>query len=200
MEYTNTTTEITTQIVDLKLVGKTDENEQGGWGAVIKRSLQPGQFYLLEKKPEIASSLYYNLVEPTVVFTLSKSASVFLLELLLLRVEPLDEDLSKKMRMERAKAGGFNVDDLCKQINFLENRPMWVDDSEIQSITELCEKCRRMKKERHIQYVVIDDIYGVPTPQSVLEGLEAPDANYRQLCQLAKELDLVVIALLEDEE
>ena len=77
---------------------------------------------------------------------------------------------------------------------------MWIDDSEIQSITELCEKCRRMKKERHIQYVVIDDFLNAPIPQSVLEGLEAPDANYKQLSQLAKELDIVVVALLEDEE
>lgn len=195
MDYTNKT-EITT----LRMVKLKDDNEQGGWGAVIKRSLTPGQFFVMEKKPEIASSFYYSLVEPTIVFTLTKNAPIFLLELLLLRVEPLDEDLSKKKRMERAQTGGFNVDDLCKQINVLENRPMWIDDSEIQSITELCEKCRQMKKERHIEYVVIDDFLGVPIPQSVLEGMEAPDANYKQLCQLAKELDIVVVALLEDEE
>lgn len=195
MEYTNKT-----EITNLQIVKMKDDTEKGGWGAVIKRSLTPGQFFVMEKKPEIASSFYYSLVEPTIVFTLTKSAPIFLLELLLLRVEPLDEDLSKKKRIERVKAGGFNVNDLCKQINFLENRPMWIDDSEIQSITELSEKCRRMKKEHHIQYVVIDDIYGVPIPQSVLEGMEAPDANYRQLCQLAKELDIVVVALLEDEE
>lgn len=194
MKYT---TESTTEITNLQIVKMKDDIENGGWGAVIKRSLKPSQFYVIEKKPEIASSFYYSLVEPTIVFTLTKSAPVFLLELLLLRVEPLDEDLSKKKRMERAQTGGFNVDDLCKQINVLENRPMWIDDSEIQSITELCEKCRRMKKERHIQYVVIDDFLNAPIPQSVLEGLEAPDANYKQLSQLAKELDIVVVALLD---
>ena len=189
--------EYTTEITNLQIVKMKDDNKNSGWGAVIKSSLKPSQFYVIEKTPEIASSFYYSLVEPTIVFTLTKSAPIFLLELLLLRVEPLDEDLSKKKRRERAQAGGFNVDDLCKQINVLENRPMWIDDSEIQSITELCEKCCRMKKERHIQYVVIDDFLNAPIPQSVLEGLEAPDANYKQLCQLAKELDIVVVALLE---
>ena len=191
--------ENTTEITNLQIVRMKDDNENGGWGAAIKQSLMPSQFYIIEKKPEIVSSLYYSLVEPSTVFTLTKSAPIFLLELLLLRVEPLDEELSKKKRRERAQTGGFNVDDLCMQINVLENRPMWIDDSEIQSVTELCEKCRRMKEERHIQFVVIDDFLHVPIPQSVREGMEAPDAVNKQLCQLAKELDIVVVALLEDE-
>jgi replicative DNA helicase len=191
--------EYTTESTNLQIVKMKDDNENGGWGAAIKRSLMPSQFYVIEKKPEIASSFYFSLVEPTTVFTLTKSAPIFLLELLLLRVEPLDEELSKKKRRERAQMGGFNVDDLCMQINVLENRPMWIDDSEIQSITELCEKCRRMKEERHIQFVVIDDFLHVPIPQSVREGAEAPDAVNKQLCQLAKELGIVVVALLEDD-
>lgn len=191
--------ENTTEITNFQIVRMKDDNENGGWGAAIKQSLMPSQFYIIEKKPETISSLYYSLVEPSTVFTLTKSAPIFLLELLLLRVEPLDEDLSKKKRRERAQTGGFNVDELCKQINVLENRPMWIDDSEIQSITELCEKCRRMKEERHIQFVVIDDFMHLPIPESVLKGLEEPDTVNKQLCQLAKELDIVVVALLEDE-
>ena len=188
-----------TEITYLQIVRMKDDCENGGWGAAIKQSLMPSQFYIIEKKPETISSLYYSLVEPSTVFTLTKSAPIFLLELLLLRVEPLDEELSKKKRRERAQTGGFNVDELCKQINVLENRPMWIDDSEIQSITELCEKCRRMKEEHHIQFVVIDDFMHLPIPESVLKGLEEPDTVNKQLCQLAKELDIVVVALLEDE-
>ena len=73
---------------------------------------------------------------------------------------------------------------------------MWIDDSEIQSVTELCANCRQMKEEHHIQFVVIDDFQHLPSSQSVLEGSEVPDAAYEQLCQLAKELDIVVVALL----
>lgn len=191
--------EYATEITNLQIVRMKDDCENGCWGAAIKQSLMPSQFYIIEKKPETISSLYFSLVEPSTVFTLTKSAPIFLLELLLLRVEPLDEELSKKKRRERAQMGGFNVDDLCMQINVLENRPMWIDDSEIQSVTELCEKCRRMKEERHIQFVVIDDFMHLPIPESVLKGLEEPDTVNKQLCQLAKELDIVVVALLEDE-
>ena len=176
--------EYTTEITNLQIVKMKDDNENGCWGAVIKRSLKSSQFYVIEKTPEIASSFYFSLVEPTIVFTLTKSAPKFLLELLLLKVEPLAEDFT-------------SVGDLCKQVNVLDNRPMWIDDSEIQSTAELCEKCRRMKEEHHIQFVVIDDFQHLPTPQSVREGMEAPDANYKQLCQLAKELDIVVVGLLD---
>jgi replicative DNA helicase len=99
--------------------------------------------------------------------------------------------------MKPSQIGGVIMDDLNMKINLLENRPMWIDDSEIQSVTSLCVKCRRMKEEHHIQFAVIDDFLNMPIPESVLEGRNAPDAVYNQLCQLAMELDIVVVALLD---
>jgi len=186
-----------TEITYLQIVRMKDDCENGGWGAAIKRSLMPSQFYVVEKKPEVTSSFYFSLIEPSTVFTLTKSAPQFLLELLLSKVKSLDNNLSDKKRRELTQIEDLNVSDLCKKINVLENRPMWIDDSEIQSVMELCEKCRRMKEEHHIQFAVIDDFLHVPTPESVQMGLEAPDAAYKQLCQLAKELDIVVVALLD---
>ena len=52
MEYTTENTYL--QIVRLK-----DDQETGSLGAAIKRSLMPSQFYVIEKKPEIASSFYF---------------------------------------------------------------------------------------------------------------------------------------------
>ena len=182
--------ENTTEITNLQIVRMKDDCENGCWGAAIKQSLMPSQFYIIEKKPETISSLYYSLVEPSTVFTLTKSAPIFLLELLLLRVEPLDEELSKKKRRERAQMGGFNVDDLCMQINVLENRPMWIDDSEIQSVTELCEKCRRLKEERHIQFAVIDDFLNLPIPDSVNRVWKHPTRLTDSYASLPRNLTL----------
>ena len=186
-----------TEITCLQIVRMKDDNKTGSLGAAIKRSLMPSQFYVVEKKPEVTSSFYHSLVEPSAVYTVTKSAPKFLLELLLSKVESLDNNLSDKKRGKLAQIENFNVSDLCKKINVLENRPMWIDDSEIQSVTVLCEKCRRMKEEHHIQFAVIDDFLHVPIPESVQMGLEAPDAAYKQLCQLAKELHIVVVALLD---
>ena len=190
MEYTTENTYL--QIVKIK-----DDYTNGDWGAVIKRSLMPSQFYVIEKKPEITSSFYFSLTEPSAVFTLTKSAPKFLMELLLSKVESFDEDLFDKKKIKPSQIGGIIMDDLNMKINLLENRPMWIDDSKIQSVTEFCIKCRRTKEERHIQFAVIDDFLHLPTPKSVLEGRSAPDAAYKQLCQLAKELDIVVVALLD---
>lgn len=189
--------EYTTENTYLQIVKMKDDRENGSMGAAIKRCLVPSQFYIIEKKPEMTYSFYYSLVEPSVVYTPTKSAPKFLMELVLSKVESLDGSLIDKKRRKHTQTGGFNVDDLYKKINVLENRPMWIDDSEIQSVTALCEKCRRMKEERHIQFAVIDDFMYLPIPESVLKGLDAPDTAYRQLCQLAKELDIAVVALLD---
>lgn len=188
MEYT--TENAILQIVRIK--------DDGDWGGIIKHSLMPSQFYVIEKKPEVTSSFYFSLTEPSAVFTLTKSASKFLMELLLSKAVSFNEDLfDDKKKMKPSQIGSFLMDDLNMKINMLENRPMWIDDSEIQSVTEFCVKCRRIKEERHIQFAVIDDFLHLPTPKSVLEGRNAPDAAYKQLCQLAKELDIVVVALLD---
>ena len=164
--------ENTTENAILQIVRIKDDYTNGDLGAIIKHGLMPSQFYVIEKKPKAASSFYLSLVEPTIVFTLTSSAQKHLLELLLSEIKSFDE------------------------IHLLGNRSMWIDDSEIQSVTELCANCRQMKEEHHIQFVVIDDFQHLPSSQSVLEGSEVPDAAYEQLCQLAKELDIVVVALL----
>ncbi len=188
MEYT--TENAILQIVRIK--------DDGDWGGIIKHSLMPSQFYVIEKKPEVTSSFYFSLTEPSAVFTLTKSDSKFLMELLLSKAVSFNEDhFFDKKRMKPSQIGDFVMDDLNMKINILENCPMWIDDSEIQSVTEFCIKCRRMKEEHHIQFAVIDDFINLPTPKSVLEGRAAPDAAYKQLCQLAKELDIVVVALLD---
>ena len=189
--------EYTTENTYLQIVRMKDDYTNGDWGAVIKRSLMPSQFYVIEKKPEIASSFYFSLIESSTVFTLTKSAPKFLMELLLSKVESFDEGLFDKKRIKPSQIGDVIMDDLNMKINLLENRPMWIDDSEIQSVMSLCVKCRRMKEEHHIQFAVIDDFLNMPVPESVQRGLEAPDAAYKQLCQLAKELDIVVVALLD---
>ena len=50
--------EYTTENTYLQIVRMKDDNENGGLGAALKRSLAPSQFYVIEKTPEIASSFY----------------------------------------------------------------------------------------------------------------------------------------------
>ena len=102
--------EYTTEITNLQIVRMKDDCENGGWGAEIKRILMPSQFYVIEKTPEIASSFYHGLAEPTLVFTQTRSAQKFLLELVLSKVEPKDGCLFYKRKTKHAHTGSFNVD------------------------------------------------------------------------------------------
>lgn len=155
-------------------------------GTALKRSLVPSQLYIIDKTPEIATSFYYSLDEPSVVFTLTKSSTQFIKDLMWSRVESLVYDMV-----------GIDMGVVGKRVNILEKLPMWVDDTKFQSVAELCEKCLQMKEERNIQFVVIDDFVHLPIPESVLRGLEEPDAVNKHLCRLAKELDIAVVALVD---
>ena len=154
-------------------------------GTALKRILLPSQLYVIDKTSEIATSFYYSLVEPSVVFTITKSSTQFIKDLMWSRINSLVYTV------------GIDMGVVGKRIKILENLPMWVDDTKFQSVAELCEKCRQMKEERNIQFVVIDDFMHLPIPEIVLQGREEPDAVNKQLCRLAKELDIAVVALVD---
>lgn len=144
-------------------------------GTALKRSLAPSQLYIIDKTPEIATSFYYSLDEPSVVFTLTKSSTQFIKDLMWSRAEA------------GYLTGVFDLDDIGKTINIMENRPMWIDDSKIHSVEELYEKCLQMKEERNIQFVVIDDFQRLAPPNS--------DEILWQLCKIAKKFDIVLVGM-----
>ena len=159
----------------IEVVKMKDYGENSDLGAEIKRNLVPSQFYIIEKTPEIALSFYSSLEEPSVIFSLTKSSTQFFNNLLWSRVEA------------GYQTGGFDLNDIGKRINALQNRPMWIDDSKIQSIEELYEKCLQMKEERNIQFVVIDDFQRLALPKS--------DETLWQLCKIAQKFDIVLVGM-----
>ena len=168
----------------IEIVRMKDNDENGDLGTAIKRSLVPSQFYIIEKTPKMALSFYSSLDEPSAVFSQTKSSSQFLNDLLLWF-----------KYLAGCQTGGFDTNDIGKIINALENRPMWIDDTKIHSVEELYEKCLQMKAEQKIQFAVIDDFQNLPIPKRVMKGIAKPD--YQQLCQIAKELDIVLVALVD---
>lgn len=145
-------------------------------GTALKRSLVTSQLYVIDKTPEIATSFYYSLDEPSVVFTLTKSSTQFIKDLMWSRVDSLVYHTP-----------GIDMGVIGKRVNILENRPMWIDDSKIQSVEELYEKCLQMKEERNIQFVVIDDFQRLALPTS--------DEILWQLCKIAKKFDIVLVGM-----
>lgn len=160
-----------------------DDREIVDIGTSFKRNLESSRFYIVEKKREIAYPFYYSLVEPSAVFT-TKSPAQFVFELLLTKVESMNE----------YHTGSIDLDDIIKNASVFENRPMRINNYGFQSIAELCKKCRQMKTEYRIQYVVIDDFQQLLVSKCMHEGRIEFDEVYEQLSQLAKKLDIVVVA------
>lgn len=165
----------------IEIVRMKDDGVKGDWGTTLMRSLVPSHFYIVEKTPEMATSFYYNLTAPAAVYTITKSLYQFF------------GDLIGYDGGTKSKTSGFEMDEICKKTKVLENKPLWIDDTEFKNIAELCEKSRQIKEEHHVQFVIIDDLQNLPAPKQVQEGDETPDTVCRQLCQLAKELDVVVL-------
>lgn len=149
--------------------------ENSDLGAEIVRHLVPSQFYIIEKTPEIAISFYSSLEEPSVIFSQTKSSTQFFKDYLWSRAE------------DGYQTGGFDPNDIGKIINTLESRPIWIDDTGIQSVEELYEKCLQMKAEQNIQFAVIDDFQRLALPDS--------DEVLWQLCKIAKKFDIVLVGM-----
>ncbi len=156
-------------------------------------------FFVVRRNPELVSSTVFCFKAPTVVFTLTKTSSQFILELLSSKVEAyFDKVLSKKHEKELPQIGDLKLRTLCKKISVLEDKPLWIDDTEFQSVTELCEKCRQMKKEHQIGVVIIDDYYHLVGAEDDEDFEEKRDAASRQLCQLTDELGIFTVAFANE--
>lgn len=83
---------------------------------------------------------------------------------------------------------------LAQNIGILAEAPMYIDDSPSLTVLELRAKCRRLKSEHNIGLVVIDYLQLMQAPKSESREREISTIS-RSLKQLAKELDLPVIAL-----
>lgn len=161
---------------------------------IMENTIDYCRFFVVKRIPEQVSSFVFNLAVPTVIFTLTKSSYQFVMELLSTKIEVnFDVVLSKKKKKEFARIGDLKIRALCEKVNALENRPLWIDDTEFHSVTELCEKCRQIVKEHQIQVVIIDDYYHLTVPNGEVEPEEKQDSAGQQLRQLTNELDILTV-------
>ena len=152
-------------------------------------------FLVARRNPQYVSSTVFCFNAPTVVFTLSKTSSQFILEILSAKVGThFDKIFAKKQEKKLIQIGDLEFDALGKEISVLNNKPLWIDDTEFQSVTELCEKCRQMAMEHHIGVVIIDDYYHLVGSEDDEDFEEKRDAASRQLCQLTDELRIFTVA------
>ena len=174
--------------------------EKEGIGLLLNRCFKPGHLYVVEKVPNLVSSLVYNIHWPTIAFSLNKSTSGFLQNI----VATETESEMDRLRAISKKRNQTNWDELFAMMTIqkaraLDKVPLWVDDEATNlSVSQIGDRCLLFKQEYGVKMALIDDIGHVCVPNSSLFELSeygCTDKTRPLLDLLAKELDIIIVAL-----
>ncbi len=104
-----------------------------------------------------------------------------------------------RIDQQRIRTGKISLEELNKIVTLLgriAKAPIVIDDSPSLNIMEFRAKCRRMKAEHNIQAVFIDYLQLIHPPKAESREREISIIS-RSLKQIAKELDIPIIALAQ---
>lgn len=104
-----------------------------------------------------------------------------------------------KINQQQIRTGAIGAKDMSQivsSLGVLADAPLFIDDSAALNLMELKAKCRRLKAEHKIEAVMIDYLQLIHAPKSESREREISIIS-RSLKQMAKELDLPVIAMAQ---
>ncbi len=166
------------------------DNMTAGW--------QKSDFVIIAARPAMGKTAFtLNIARnaailnnsPVVIFTLEMAAIQLAQRLLFAEAEI---DLSK------ARTGNLSVQEwnqLNARISEISKAPIYIDDTPALSIMDCRAKCRRLKAEKGIQLVIIDYLQLMRGDNRTGNREQEIAMISRSLKELAKELDVPVIAL-----
>lgn len=130
------------------------------------------------------------LENPVAFFSLEMSAEKLFERLLAGRSE-IDGDKMRSRNFERE-----DLDNLYQKSGFYYGLPLFIDDTAGISILELRAKARRLKRKHGIKLIIIDYMQLITTHDKKVKNREQEVSLIsRSLKQLAKEIDVPIIAL-----
>lgn len=130
------------------------------------------------------AALYYNI--PVAIFSLEMAGSQLMQRLI---------SAQSGVHLSKFRNGKteYDMQPIMEAINTISEATILIDDSPTLTIVELRAKCRRLKAEHNIQLIVIDYLQLI---SAKAENREREISHIsRSLKQIAKELDIPVIAL-----
>lgn len=104
-----------------------------------------------------------------------------------------------KVNQQKIRTGRISDKELStiiKKFDKLSKAPIFVDDSPMLNLMELRAKCRRLKTEHNIEMIIIDYLQLMHPPKAESREREISIIS-RSLKQMAKELDVPVVALAQ---
>ena len=137
----------------------------------------------------IARNVAINKKIPVAYFSVEMSSSQ-LVQRLLSAEAKVDQQ-----KIRNGKLNQIDMDQIAKACGALSNAPLYIDDSPAMNLMELKAKCRRLKVENGIELVMIDYLQLLHAQADSRE--REISVISRSLKQMAKELDLPVVAMAQ---
>ena len=100
---------------------------------------------------------------------------------------------SQRVRQNSLRDSDWTL--LARAAGFLQNSPIWIDDTPALTLLEMRSKARRLKAETDIGLIVVDYLQLMRTPERVESRVQEISEISRSLKALARELEVPVVAL-----
>ncbi|MCL4684301.1 replicative DNA helicase [Myxococcota bacterium] len=160
--------------------------------------LQPGELFILAARPSMGkTALALNIARNSAVLYRKKIA-IFSLEMtaqaLVLRLLSAEAEVDQS----RIRSGYLSTHDykrLRDAASAIGHADLWIDDSGMITVLEMKAKCRRMKKERGLDMVMVDYLQLAHGDGRNERREQEISEISRGLKAMAKELEIPVVAL-----
>lgn len=138
----------------------------------------------------MAKNMAVNYNTPVAIFSLEMS-NLQLVNRLICNTCELESEKIKSGRLSQ-----LEWDQLMSRVKHLYSAPLYIDDTPSLSVFELRTKARRLVREHHVQFIIIDYLQ-LMNASGMKYGSREQEVSLisRSLKQLAKELDIPIVAL-----
>jgi replicative DNA helicase len=160
---------------------------------------QKSDLIIIAARPSMGKTALSLSIARNVAMLLKKPVAYFSIEMAAIQLVVRLLSSESQINQQLIRAGDIKQRDMSKIVSTLgrlAEAPIFIDDSPSLSLMELKAKCRRLKSEHKIELVMIDYLQLIHPPKSESREREISIIS-RSLKQMAKELDLPVVAMAQ---
>lgn len=166
----------------------------------VTRGFQPSDLIILAARPSVGKTAFaLNIATEAAMIAKDKSVAIFSLEMpaeqLITRMLS-SRSLIPSRALQTGKIQSNNLwNVLGNVVNEFSQAQIFIDDSSMTKMSDIFSKCRKLKNDHNLGMVVIDYIQLINSSGNSENRQQEVSLISRQLKQLARELDIPVIAL-----
>ncbi len=192
----------------LDIIHKLQERDKPGLTGVatsyieldnILGGFQKSDLIIIAARPSMGKTALSLSIARNIAVLLKKPVAYFSIEMAAVQLVIRLLSSEAKINQQQIRTGALNQKDMSQIVStlgILAEVPLYIDDSPSLNLMELKAKCRRLKAEHKIECVMIDYLQLIHAPKSESREREISIIS-RSLKQMAKELDLPVIAMAQ---